>query len=84
VGFADSVYDAACNLQLQSLLGEVTYTQAALEAQRIFAEQLPVVPLFLRLKIAAARPDMCGYSLDPSAQSDTWNIEAFDYGPGCR
>jgi peptide/nickel transport system substrate-binding protein len=83
-GFNDPVYDAACNQQLQSLPGEVAYTQAAQEAQRIFAEQLPVVPLFLSLKYAAARPDMCGYWLDPTSQSDFWNIEAFDYGAGCK
>jgi peptide/nickel transport system substrate-binding protein len=83
-GFNDPVYDAACNQQLQSLPGEVAYTQAAQEAQRIFAEQLPVVPLFLQIKYAAARPDMCDYSLDPSAQSDFGNIEAFDYGVGCN
>lgn len=83
-GFTDPAYDAACNLQIQSLPGDETFIQAALEAQRIFAEQLPVVPLFLRLKTAAARPDMCGYSLDPTSQSDFWNIEAFNYGEGCE
>jgi peptide/nickel transport system substrate-binding protein len=83
-GFNDPAYDAACNLQLQSLPGEATYTQGALEAQRIFAEQLPVVPLFLRVKYAAARADMCGYWLDPTSSSDFWNIESFDYGAGCN
>ncbi len=83
-GFNDPAYDAACNMQLQSLPGEAAYTKGVQEAQRIFAEQLPVVPLFLQIKYTAARPDMCGYWLDPSAQSDTWNIEAFDYGPGCK
>lgn len=83
-GFNDPAYNTACNLQLQSLPGDETFIQAALEAQRIFAEQLPVVPLFLRLKTAAARPDMCGYSLDPTSQSDFWNIEAFNYGTSCR
>jgi len=83
-GFSDPAYDATCNQQIQSSPGEAAYTQAALEAQRIFAEQLPVVPLFYRIKYAAARLDMCGYSLDPTAQSDFWNIEAFDYGLACR
>jgi len=83
-GFNDPAFEAACNQQLQSMPSEAAYTQGAMEAQRIFAEQLPVVPLFLRIKTAAARADMCGYWLDPTSQSDFWNIEAFDYGEGCR
>jgi peptide/nickel transport system substrate-binding protein len=83
-GFSNPAYDAACNLQLGSLPGGSDYTQAVMDAQRIFADQLPVIPLFLRLKYAAARPDMCGYSLDPTSLSDFWNIEEFDYGAGCR
>jgi peptide/nickel transport system substrate-binding protein len=83
-GFNDPSYDAACSQQLQSLPGGSDYSQAVMEAQRIFAEQLPVIPLFIREIHAAARPDMCGYSLDPTSNSDFWNIEAFDYGPGCK
>lgn len=83
-GFNDVSYDVACNRQLQSMPGDASYTQNVLEAQRIFAEQLPVVPLFLRIILAASRPDMCGYSLDPTSSSDFWNIEAFDYGLACR
>jgi peptide/nickel transport system substrate-binding protein len=83
-GFNDPAYDAACNQQMQSLPGQVAYMQGVMEAQRIFADQLPVVPLFLRVKQAAARPDMCGYSLDPGNTTDFWNIEAFDYGEGCN
>jgi len=83
-GFNDPVYDAACIQQLQSMFGDPGYARSVHDAQRIFADQLPVVPLFLQIKYAAARPDMCGYSLDPTSQSDFWNIEAFDYGSGCR
>jgi hypothetical protein len=47
------------------------------------AEQLPVAPLFLRLKNAATRPDFCNFIMDPTANSEFWNIEEFDYGPTC-
>jgi peptide/nickel transport system substrate-binding protein len=82
-GFHDPAYDTACNTQLQSLPGEPAYDTAAKEAQAIFADQLPVVPLFLRLKLAATRPDMCNFIMDPTANSEMWNIENFDYGTGC-
>jgi peptide/nickel transport system substrate-binding protein len=83
-GFNDPAYDAACTTQLQSLPGGADYDQAVMESQRIFAEQLPVIPLFMREIHAAARPDLCGYSLDPTSTSDFSNIEAFDYGEGCK
>jgi peptide/nickel transport system substrate-binding protein len=83
-GYSNSDFDAACNMQLQSLPGEDSFITGTKQAQLIFSEDLPVVPLFLRLKYAAARPDMCGYSLDPTSQSDFWNIEAFNYGTSCK
>jgi peptide/nickel transport system substrate-binding protein len=79
-GYADPEFDAACNKAVQSLPGQPSYDEGHLEAQAIFAEDLPVVPLFLRLKLAITRPDMCGFIMDPTANSEMWNIEAFDYG----
>jgi peptide/nickel transport system substrate-binding protein len=82
-GFHNPSYDNVCSQQLQSLPGEAAYNTSAREAQRIFAEQLPVVPLFLRLKLAATRPDMCGFIMDPTNNSEMWNIEKFGYGTLC-
>jgi peptide/nickel transport system substrate-binding protein len=82
-GFDNEAFDLACNAALQSLPGEEAYTTNHMEAQRIFGEELPVVPLFLRLKLAATRPDMCNFVMDPTNNSEFWNIEAFDYGESC-
>ena len=79
-GFCNAAYDAACTQARQSLPGTLQYEQAHKQAQRIFADELPVVPLYLRLKLAATRPDMQGFIMDPTAQSEFWNIEEFDYG----
>jgi peptide/nickel transport system substrate-binding protein len=83
-GYSNLNYDEACNLQLQSLPGGDSYINSARQAQLIFSQDLPVIPLFLTLKYSAARPDMCGYSLDPTSSSDFWNIETFNYGDGCN
>ncbi|OGO27001.1 MAG: hypothetical protein A2136_09255 [Chloroflexi bacterium RBG_16_54_11] len=83
VGFLSPSYDAACNSQFQSLPGEAAYTQAALDAQQIFAEELPVVPLFLHLKYASAYHNLCGYVLNPTS-SDFWAIESFSYNDACK
>jgi peptide/nickel transport system substrate-binding protein len=82
-GFADQEFDQACNTAMGSLPGQPDYEAAHHEAQRIFAEQLPVVPLFPSISLSVTRPDMCGYIMDPSGGS-FWNIEEFDYGEGCE
>jgi peptide/nickel transport system substrate-binding protein len=79
-GFVNAEYDAACNAALQSLPGQPEYEAAHKEAQLVFSEQLPVAPLFLRLKLAATRPDFCNFIMDPTENSEMWNIEEFDYG----
>ena len=79
-GFVNAEYDLACNKALQNLPGQPAYEEGHKEAQLIFSEQLPVAPLFLRLKLSATRPDMCNFLQDPTANSEMWNVEEFDYG----
>jgi len=82
-GYKNPAFDTACGQALQSLSSDPTYTSHQ-EAQSIFASELPSIPLYLRLKVAAARPDFCGFTLDPSSSSALDDIELFDYGDGCR
>jgi peptide/nickel transport system substrate-binding protein len=83
-GFSDPEYDRTCQAAIKSLPGQPGYAQNHLKAQEIFAEQLPVIPLYFNTKIALTRPNFCGQILDPSENVGTWNIEAFDYGPDCH
>jgi peptide/nickel transport system substrate-binding protein len=79
-GYSNPEFDLACKAALGSLPGQESYKEHHLKAQEIFASDLPVVPLYLHLKVAASRPDMCHFILDPTARSGMWNIEEFDYG----
>lgn len=83
-GFRDSAYDLACELALGTLPGQPGYEENHHAAQSLFADNLPVVPLYQHLKLALSRPDMCGFSLDSSAPSEFWNLENYDYGEGCQ
>ncbi len=83
-GYSNPEYDAVCEAALQSLPGDPEYEANHRQAQEIFAQELPVVPLYLHLKLAAARPDICNFMMDPTAKSDMWNLEAFDYGESCQ
>jgi peptide/nickel transport system substrate-binding protein len=78
-GFTNEDYDAVCKAAIQSLPGTPEYEQNHKEAQRIYSEQLPTVPLYLHFSLAASRPDMRDFFVDPT-ESAMWNIEEFDYG----
>jgi peptide/nickel transport system substrate-binding protein len=83
-GYSNPEFDEACQAAREALPGGPGYVENHRRAQEIFAEDLPVIPLFLRLKVTISRADFCGYEPDPTASSDTWNIEAYDYGEGCK
>ena len=82
-GYSNLVYDAACAKALQTVSTDPEYAFHQ-EAQAIFAADLPSIPLYLRLKVAATRPDFCGFTLDPSSSSPLADIETFDYGQSCE
>ena len=82
-GYSNPDFDAACQGIQLSLADEPAHTQAYQQAQTIFSGDLPVLPLYWRLEIAAARPDICHFSLDPTASSALWNIAGIDSGISC-
>ncbi len=82
-GYSNPAYDAACAAALETLPGQTGGQEALNQAQEIFANELPVIPLYLNVQVAATRPDFCGLKMDPTARSEMWNIEAFDDGEGC-
>jgi len=82
-GYKNPAFDIACQQGLQSLSSDPTYTSHQ-EAQSIFASELPSIPLYLRLKVAATRPDFCGFTLDPTSSYPLADIGSFDYGDGCH
>ncbi len=82
-GYQNPDYDAACHAAQSALPGETAYKINYQNVQTIFATELPSIPLYFRLKVAAARAGFCHFELDASA-NPLWNIEAFDVGPGCK
>ena len=82
-GYSNPAYDEVCQVDQKTLADEPDHAQAYRQAQSIFSEDLPVLPLYWRVKVAAARPDMCHFSLDPTASNPLWNIANFDSGASC-
>ena len=81
-GYKNSTFDAACNAALQALPEDPAYTSHQ-EAQAIFASELPSIPLYQRLRVAATRPDLCGFTLDPVSSYALQDLESFNYGSPC-
>lgn len=73
-GYSNPDFDAACQRALTTFNEAVRSAQHS-EAQAIFTRDLPSLPLFFHFKAGAARPEVRGYQLDSTAQSDLWNIE---------
>lgn len=82
-GYSNPAYDQACQAARDLLPGEAGYQAAQFLPQQLFAQELPVIPLYLQVKAAAVRPDFCGFTYPPTNRSALWNIEVFDYGAGC-
>ena len=79
-GYSNAQFDAACRRALTTFDPELS-AQYHAEAQRIFAQELPMLPLFFRPRIAAARAQVQGFVLDPTSPSELWNIEELAVAP---
>lgn len=82
-GWSNEAFDTACNTGIQTLDAEEKATAHA-EAMKLFTEELPSLPLFARAKIAVAGPNVIGLEMDPTSNSEMWNIENFDLDMGGR
>jgi peptide/nickel transport system substrate-binding protein len=82
-GFDSEEYDAACRTILYGPAGSERYLAAVQDAQAVFREMLPAVPLYFRPRLLANRPDACAVEVDPTSFSTLWNLEYYDYGENC-
>ncbi len=81
-GYSNPEYDSACLAAGSALPTEVEYVNSHRRTQGIFSASLPAIPLYYRLRIAATRPDICSFDLDPTAAT-LWNVEAIARGDEC-
>ena len=68
-GYSNPAFDTACAAAYWALPDQPDYAARSQAAERLFAEELPVIPLYYQLKIAISRPDLCGLDLDVTARS---------------
>jgi len=77
-GYANADYDAACQKALRALPGSLAYGEYHRQAQHIFSEHLPSLPLFTWPRVAVARRRVLNFTMDPTTESDLWSIETLD------
>jgi len=77
-GYSNPDYDAVCQAALQTLPGALEHEEYHRQAQVIFSDELPALPLFMRIRVAVARPGVLNLALDSTARSELWNIEMLD------
>ncbi len=82
-GYRSEFFDASCLMTQSALRGQSGYQENHAAAQDQFAADLPAIPLYMHLTMAAARPDLCNFQVNSTASSDLWNLEVLDYGPDC-
>jgi peptide/nickel transport system substrate-binding protein len=82
-GYSSSNFDENCQVALSTLPESRDYQRAHYQAQAIFAEDLPSIPLYTHFDVVVTRPDMCGVIANSSSKNAFWNLEEFDYGENC-
>jgi peptide/nickel transport system substrate-binding protein len=82
-GYSNPVFDSACSTALASSPDSPAYQESNTAVQKLFADELPAIPLYFHLKIAATSPDFCGLDMDVSSRSALRSIESFKIGQNC-
>jgi peptide/nickel transport system substrate-binding protein len=81
-GYENEEYDTACSRMLSPGLDVAAFSNGNETTQKLFADDLPVLPLFYHLKVMAARVDLCGVALDVSARSGINGLEGYNLTTG--
>jgi peptide/nickel transport system substrate-binding protein len=76
-GWSNGEFDTACQTA-QSTLDQTLKAEQHALAQQLFMDNVPSIVLFARAKILVTRPEVVGVIMDPTVNSEMWNVENFD------
>jgi len=82
-GYSNQEFDQTCQLANSTLPEDPRYQSAHYQAQLVFTDELPALPLYLRPKIVAMRPDICLVDSEVAAGFSLSKIELINYGEDC-
>lgn len=77
-GYMNSAYDLICNDAVLSLAQSEQHSDALLNIQELFAEELPAIPISYVVHILVGRNEIINYVSNPSGRSDFSALEYLD------
>lgn len=77
-GWRNEAFDVACRAARAVLPGTADYEANHQAALRIFADELPALPLFTRIELAVAQPTVQNIRLNTTQPSELWNVFEWD------
>lgn len=77
-GYSSTAFDAACQRTHTTMPELPAYQAAHFEAQTIFAQDLPVIPLYTRFRVLASRSEICALAVESAYYDAFWNLELLD------
>lgn len=77
-GWSHEGFDVACEAARDAFVDSETFTSHHQKALRLVAIEVPVIPLYARVWVTAARADVIGFMPDPTQPSELWNLYALD------
>jgi peptide/nickel transport system substrate-binding protein len=83
-GYSNAAYDQACLDATYALPDLPQYSQQHVQAEAIFADDLPALPLYWHYRLVVGRPDLCGLPQKVVTDSIFSDLELFNYGEGCQ
>lgn len=83
-GYSSLAFDQACQTARTTLTELPEHQQAHFQAQAVFAEDLPAIPLYTRYRVFISRADLCHLSDASGVEIMLWNLESLDYAEGCQ
>ena len=73
-GYSNASYDAACAAGNANLWGTSEYESNHQQAMQIWTNELPVLPMFQRVKTTIANSNLLGVDVDETEYSEFWNV----------
>ena len=83
-GYSYPEYDQACQLAQRALPDSPDRKNLYAQAQSIFSEDLPSLPLYPRANILVTQPLLCGVTWDATSSSSLWNLENLEIRENCQ
>lgn len=77
-GWVNNDFDAACQQAHAAFYGSPAFVAGHQTALRIFATEMPAIPLFPRVKVAVTRPEVINFDPDVTQPSELWNLFELD------